>query len=107
MKLTKLERETIILFNEAEPNAEIYTHNTRLKNRLAAFMEKHPTLVNRKEADAEALSAIIPKNMLTIAFRSPLSSTERNARTERARKSSPLMKSPVVTQKNETITGTR
>lgn len=30
MELSRLEQETIILFNEAEPTAEIYTHNKKL-----------------------------------------------------------------------------
>ena len=34
MSLSKLERETIILFNEEEPTANIYTHNRRLINKL-------------------------------------------------------------------------
>ena len=31
---TKDEKETIILFNEAEDTATVYTHNARLKNKL-------------------------------------------------------------------------
>lgn len=36
-RLTKYEKETIILFNEAEPTANIYTYNKALQNRLAKF----------------------------------------------------------------------
>ena len=32
MSLTKIEQETIILFNEGEADAEVYTHNVKLKN---------------------------------------------------------------------------
>lgn len=32
MKLTKFEKETIILFNEAEDTASIYTYNAGLKS---------------------------------------------------------------------------
>lgn len=36
-RLTKIEKETIILFNEGESTASIYTYNAGLKKRLAAF----------------------------------------------------------------------
>ena len=36
-RLTKYEKETIILFNEAEPTANIYIYNKTLQNRLAKF----------------------------------------------------------------------
>lgn len=36
-RLTKIEKETIILFNEGESTASIYTYNVGLKKRLAAF----------------------------------------------------------------------
>ena len=35
-KLTKYEKETIILFNEGEDTASIYTFNAGLKKRLAS-----------------------------------------------------------------------
>ena len=34
MRLTKYEKETIILFNEFEDEASIYTYNAGLKTRL-------------------------------------------------------------------------
>ena len=36
-RLTKIEKETIVLFNEGEDKANIYTHNAVWKKRLAAF----------------------------------------------------------------------
>ena len=39
-RLTKIEKETIILFNEGESTASIYTYNAGLKKRLAAFSKK-------------------------------------------------------------------
>ena len=39
-RLTKIEKETIVLFNEGEDKANIYTHNAGLKKRLAAFAKK-------------------------------------------------------------------
>ena len=43
-KLTKYEKETIILFNEGEGTASIYTFNAGLKKRLALFAKKYPDL---------------------------------------------------------------
>lgn len=43
-RLTKIEKETIILFNEGESTASIYTYNAGLKKRLAAFSKKYPDL---------------------------------------------------------------
>lgn len=37
MRLTKFEKETIILFNESEDEASIYTYNAGLKKRLKAL----------------------------------------------------------------------
>ena len=44
MKLTKYEKETIILFNEGEQEGSIQTYNAGLRKRLAAFSKKHPDL---------------------------------------------------------------
>lgn len=69
MKLTKIEKETIILFNEQEDIAEIYTYNTKLQNRCNAFAQKYPELVAKK-----GLTFIVPKKLLTITLRAPASS---------------------------------
>ncbi len=47
-RLTKIEKETIILFNEGESTASIYTYNVGLKKRLAAFSKKYPDLCRWK-----------------------------------------------------------
>lgn len=43
MNLTLQERETVILFNEADPTASVYTHNAALRRRLAALAAERPT----------------------------------------------------------------
>ena len=50
-KLTKYEKETIILFNEGEDTASIYTYNASLRKRLALFSKKHPDLCRRKASE--------------------------------------------------------
>ena len=42
MKLTPYERETIILYNEAEDTASVYTHDHRLIEKLKQLHAKYP-----------------------------------------------------------------
>jgi len=68
-KPTLLERETIILFNEAESEAEIYTYNQKLINRF----KKHPTVAKLKRRDdTGAYTFVVPKKQLTISVREPI-----------------------------------
>lgn len=50
-RLTKIEKETIILFNEGESTASIYTYNAGLKKRLAAFSKKYPDLCQMEKPE--------------------------------------------------------
>lgn len=45
MKLSKLEQESIILYNEEESTASIYTHDPKLKRKLKCLAEKYPDKV--------------------------------------------------------------
>jgi len=42
MKLSRVEMETIINFNEAEPEANVYTHNSALIRRLEQLCKDRP-----------------------------------------------------------------
>ena len=48
MRLTKFEKETIILFNESEDEASIYTYNAGLKNKkpFEKVQQAIPTVVS-------------------------------------------------------------
>lgn len=92
MKLTKVEQETIVLFNESESTAEIYTHNNKLKKKLRRLMDKQPSLFLSKNKSGDAISVTVPKNLLTISIRSPISEQERTTRSERAKRNKPLSK---------------
>lgn len=64
MKYTKEELETIIRFNEADPQATIYTCNQRMKKRMKSIQEQRPegwTGTSRELLDAgkELLNAYI------------------------------------------------
>lgn len=54
-RLTKIEKETIVLFNEGEDKANIYTHNAGLKKRLAAFAKKYPDLCRLEKSMFKAV----------------------------------------------------
>ena len=64
-RLTKVEKETIILFNEGESTASIYTYNAGLKKRLAAFSKKYPDLCQLEKLEhLGGVSYLIDKSRL-------------------------------------------
>jgi len=74
MKLSKIEQETIILFNEGEADAEVYTHNVKLKNKLTKMAKKRPDLYRLKDKNAHGgVTYIFPKKLLTVMFRDEMS----------------------------------
>lgn len=84
-ELTNYEKETQILFNEAEPTAEVYTINRRLINRLNAISEREPskcTFIRRDTWGFEWWK--VDKQLVT--FKMPLTEEARQARSERAKK---------------------
>ena len=42
MKLSLYEQETILLYNQAEDTAEVYTHDRKLMEKLTSLSKKHP-----------------------------------------------------------------
>ena len=79
MKLSKLEQESIILYNEEESTASIYTHDPKLKRKLKRLAEKYPD----KAVHAGAVSYIVPKSCVSV--REPFSDERRRAASERAK----------------------
>ena len=62
---SRAEQETIIIFNEESDECEIYTHNARLKNRLAKLaLETH--CVHRKNEDEYSQTYICPKKYIKV-----------------------------------------
>ena len=49
MKPSLYERETIILYNQAEAAAEVYTHDPRLLEKLRRLAEKYPDQIVKKD----------------------------------------------------------
>ena len=49
MKLSNYEKETILLFNEAEQMASVFTYNDALKRQLAVLCNSYPEQVRKTE----------------------------------------------------------
>ena len=78
MKLSKLEQESIILYNEEESTASIYTHDPKLKRKLKRLAEKYPDKVYPdRTVHAGAVSYV--------SVREPFSDERRRAASERAK----------------------
>ena len=65
--MTRLEQETIINFNEAEPTATIYTHNGALTRKLETLAEQRPTEAKRGRAFSDGgREYIVPKRWVKV-----------------------------------------
>ena len=85
-KLTKYEKETIILFNEGEDTASIYTFNAGLKKRLALFAKKYPDLCRlEKTYEQGGVSYVLDKSRLSIRLQPPMSEERRRKASENAK----------------------
>ena len=68
MKLTNVEKETVINFNESERTASVYTHNEALKRQLLELCRSHPEQVRLTAAnDWGGLTFELPKKWLRVA----------------------------------------
>ena len=85
-KLTKYEKETIVLFNEGEDTAYIQTYNAGLRNRLAVFSKKYPNLCRLdKTYEQGGMSYVLDKSRLSIRLQPPYSEDRRQKASENAR----------------------
>ena len=69
--MTRYEQETIILFNEEEKTAEVYTHNRKLIRTLDKLCEEFPDKFKEIMKDEKSKTYIVPKQ--NISVRKPLS----------------------------------
>ena len=72
MKIPKEEQETIVLYNEAEDEASIYTMNKSMIRRLAKFTSSHPDLarLHRSYADG-AVEYLLDKHCVVVKLIEP------------------------------------
>lgn len=65
--MARAEQETVILFNEEEKTASVYTCNGRLKNKLAALCVSRPEEVKQAADDKRGgITFIVPKKWIRI-----------------------------------------
>lgn len=102
MSITNLEKETIINYNVAEPNAEIYTHDPKLIGKINKLVATNPTLYKITSInESGGVSCVMPKNLLTVALRAPLSLHEIEKRKLLGRRNGDLSKVRQCKQENK------
>lgn len=79
MKLSKYEKETIILYNQAEPTASVYTQDPKLLVKLARLSEKYPQQIQPDGPNRY----VVPKGCVLV--REPYSEERRKAASVRAK----------------------
>ena len=85
-KLTKYEKETIILFNEGEDTASNYTFNAGLKKRLALFAKKSPAHSRQEKTHEQGgVSYVLDRSRLSIRLQPPMSEERRRKASENAK----------------------
>lgn len=78
--LTNYERETIITFNEAETECEVYTYNQKLIRKLTERCESHPNLYKMVAEDQfGGYTFRFPKAKLRMNFGIPLPESRQKA----------------------------
>ena len=87
MRLTKYEKETIILTSEGDDTYTVYTFNAALKRRLADFTKKYPDLCRLESEDKKigCQSYVLDKARLSIRLTAPYSEKRRNIAREHAK----------------------
>ena len=86
MSISKIEQETVILFNEAEANASVYTYNGTLKRKLSGLCSTRPEEARQTKDDGRGgLTFEVPKRWLKVNAGPVYTEEQRQAMKERAR----------------------
>lgn len=86
-KLTKAEQETIILFNQEEENAIVYTHSLKLKQQLKRLAANRTSFISLKQNNCwGGLTFELPKSWIKIRPNRVVSEQEREIRANRLRR---------------------
>ena len=64
--LSRIEQETVILFNEAEITVTIETHNGRLKRKLDRLAAERPNEVIAQNGNDSVRKYAVPKRWMTV-----------------------------------------
>ena len=86
MSISKIEQETVILFNEAEANASVYTYNGTLKRKLSGLCSTRPEEARQTKDDGRGgLPFEVPKRWVKVNAGPVYTEEQRQAMKERAR----------------------
>lgn len=83
-KLTKAERETIIIYNEQDDVANVITCNVRLQNKLKTLSQKHTSVVH-KDGNGIFEEYELPKSFVRIVAPRQMSDEEKEKMKVRGR----------------------
>ena len=86
--LTKRQKTTEIFFDETKSRITVYTHNTDLKKRLAAYSGQYPDQCRQTDADPETgcMEFEIHKGRFSFRLTAPYSEERRRAASDYAKK---------------------
>lgn len=86
MRLTKYEKETILLTSEGDTAYSVYTFNAGLKRRLKEFGRKYPEHCRLERTTEEgSVTYMVDKHCLSIRLLAPVCEERRRAASEYAR----------------------
>lgn len=89
-KLSAIEKETIILFNEKEDTVEVYTYNGKIKQNIEKARSAAPSLYRLiRDNGNGGVTYRLPKSLFSARFRVPLSEEKRRELSDRARRIKP------------------
>lgn len=80
--MSNYEKETIIVFNEAEPTANVYTCNQRLKSKLIKLLHENENIKLDKQ-DNISMTFTIPKKWVKVSSPRKVSEEFRQKASER------------------------
>ncbi|MDE6902689.1 MAG: hypothetical protein K2P22_08095 [Lachnospiraceae bacterium] len=87
MKLTNYEKESIVLFNEADRTASVYTHNAALIRQLTGLCGSYPEQVRQTgDNGCGGLTFELPKKWLKVSPPRVLSAAQKEVLAEMNRK---------------------
>ena len=85
MELSKYEKETIIVFNEAEKTASVNTYNQSLIRQLREYNKKSPANYVINKDGEQYIECTVPKSMIKIKYPRNFSDEQRAKMSERMR----------------------
>lgn len=86
MSISRIEQETVILFNEAEASASVYTYNGTLKRKLSGLCSTRPEEARQTKDDGRGgLTFEVPKRWVKVNAGMILTEEQRRTRAEAAR----------------------